>query len=716
MFPFQKKKNFDITSQLLNVDQQHTSSPLPTYSVSNPNLSNMQTSSPSIRLDKKTLNISSSPIANPVPVSNNYSERLNSSTIHPELTLSNGTLMNKKNSNRTYPPETDGYTYDQQLQFSTNANPSTQAYLPSFYSASQTPPKYQPQLGIRNSVAGQNQGIRPVQKIATSKRIWVKKNSHTATTITVGPNDIVDDLKYMIANKFPTTLALQYDPADLVIKLNIPIDNSSIAAYNNNNSLNNNNNSSSNHIIPKLKCMNSDESNSPLSTNTIYPKPIITNEIVRSNTPISPEPTLQSKSSMLYDQTNIDMPSVQNSMTRPLVLEPDMLVFSVVDKYFPNGMKMSDAFIIDVVRSATEEKFKIDTKARFIQSSQTLNTLKNSLDRPDFLSTDSINQTTNDKVAILGEQKVPPPRLKPYTHPEILSGATPQSSAVILFSKDFRDTSKSPSSGEAFPLPHSPKARKDNNETQSSPKNTAETVCNDSAETNEKLNLQAEPESTSTKDNEALKASEPSSTFPTPTSDSTLTPKISDQKTASTLKKRTATDKKHGMPKILSHINVLVVEDNLVNQKIMARHLKSCNVQFQIASTGKEALEIWKKGGFHLCFMDIQLPFMSGIEVTKEIRRLERLNHIGSISNHNGEENHIHTDLNDVLDLSLFRSPIIIVALTASTGATDQQNALAAGCNDYLTKPVQLKWLKNKLTEWGYMQALINYDYFKSET
>lgn len=182
-----------------------------------------------------------------------------------------------------------------------------------------------------------------------------------------------------------------------------------------------------------------------------------------------------------------------------------------------------------------------------------------------------------------------------------------------------------------------------------------------------------------------------------------------------------------GVAKILNHLNVLVVEDNLVNQRIMARHLKSCNVQYDIAKTGKEALEKWKQGGFHLCFMDIQLPVMSGIEVTKEIRRLERLHRIGQFamggkrskphqnSDDDEEEDVDGISVDDHLDLSLFRSPIIIVALTASSSVADQQNALAAGCNDFLTKPVQLKWLKNKLTEWGCMQALISFDYFKDE-
>src|SRR5208282_3477287 len=101
--------------------------------------------------------------------------------------------------------------------------------------------------------------------------------------------------------------------------------------------------------------------------------------------------------------------------------------------------------------------------------------------------------------------------------------------------------------------------------------------------------------------------------------------------------------------------------------------------------------------------MDIQLPVMSGIEATKEIRRLERVNHIGVFSEETIDKPSAEDEIGDLL----FPSPVIIVALTASSRESDRNEALAAGCNDFLTKPVGAPWLERKAIEWGCMQALI---------
>ncbi|BFZ63899.1 Two-component response regulator SSK1p [Saitoella coloradoensis] len=164
---------------------------------------------------------------------------------------------------------------------------------------------------------------------------------------------------------------------------------------------------------------------------------------------------------------------------------------------------------------------------------------------------------------------------------------------------------------------------------------------------------------------------------------------------------------------VVPPINVLIVEDNIVNQKILEGFMRKRKIKCQVAMNGREAVDKWKQGGFHLVLMDIQLPIMSGIEATKEIRRLERLNSIGVFSTPTTPNDNMPS-ANDVLpEGSSFRSPVIIVALTASSLQSDRHEALAAGCNDFLTKPVSLVWLERKITEWGCMQALIDFEGWK---
>ncbi|KAK6542657.1 ssk1 response regulator receiver [Orbilia ellipsospora] len=157
-------------------------------------------------------------------------------------------------------------------------------------------------------------------------------------------------------------------------------------------------------------------------------------------------------------------------------------------------------------------------------------------------------------------------------------------------------------------------------------------------------------------------------------------------------------------------INVLIVEDNIINLRLLEAFMKRLKVRWATAMNGRDAVTKWRTGGFQLVLMDIQLPIMNGLDATKEIRRLERLNGIGSFSSSlENEEEPLSSA--DKLDKALvFKGSVIIVALTASSLRSDRDEALAVGCNDFLTKPVNFTFLERKVMEWGCMQALIDFE------
>lgn len=169
-------------------------------------------------------------------------------------------------------------------------------------------------------------------------------------------------------------------------------------------------------------------------------------------------------------------------------------------------------------------------------------------------------------------------------------------------------------------------------------------------------------------------------------------------------------------------ISVLIVEDNMINLRVLEGLMKRLKVRWQTALNGQIAVDKWKTGGYHLVLMDIQMPIMNGLQATKEIRRLERVNGIGVFSSSTPGSPAENTGsevaegkketTSDRLNVKGggFKSPVIIVALTASSLQSDRHEALAAGCNDFLTKPVNFVWLERKVKEWGCMQALIDFD------
>jgi len=112
---------------------------------------------------------------------------------------------------------------------------------------------------------------------------------------------------------------------------------------------------------------------------------------------------------------------------------------------------------------------------------------------------------------------------------------------------------------------------------------------------------------------------------------------------------------------------VLLVEDNAVNQKLIARLLQRTGVSVDIAGNGVEALEKIADKAYDLVFMDIQMPEMSGLEATRLMREKK-------------------------LDMP-------IIALTAHALDDERELGLAAGMNDYLTKPVNVDRMTEIMTK-----------------
>ncbi len=114
-----------------------------------------------------------------------------------------------------------------------------------------------------------------------------------------------------------------------------------------------------------------------------------------------------------------------------------------------------------------------------------------------------------------------------------------------------------------------------------------------------------------------------------------------------------------------SDLPILVAEDNPVNQKVTRLILRNLGYPADIAANGQEAIEALRKRRYALVLMDAQMPVMDGIEATRQIRRAQLDGDLGE----NGD--------------------VRIVAMTANAMLGDREACLAAGMDDYLSKPVK---------------------------
>jgi CheY-like chemotaxis protein/HPt (histidine-containing phosphotransfer) domain-containing protein len=122
----------------------------------------------------------------------------------------------------------------------------------------------------------------------------------------------------------------------------------------------------------------------------------------------------------------------------------------------------------------------------------------------------------------------------------------------------------------------------------------------------------------------------------------------------------------------MNPMDILVVEDNLLNQKMIRTYLTRLGHSVSIANNGEEAVITAEKGRYDLIFMDVQMPIMDGLEASRKIR-----------------------------SLSSPAAQTPIVAMTAYALQGDSQRCLDAGMDDYIPKPIDTRKLVQVLQKWS---------------
>lgn len=111
---------------------------------------------------------------------------------------------------------------------------------------------------------------------------------------------------------------------------------------------------------------------------------------------------------------------------------------------------------------------------------------------------------------------------------------------------------------------------------------------------------------------------------------------------------------------LLNGYKILLVEDNLINQKITGKTLKKEGCQVDLANNGAEGFQKYQKNLYDLVLMDIQMPVMDGLEATRKIREFEKT------------KNNRHA---------------FIIALSANALEYDRKKAIDSGMDGFLAKP-----------------------------
>jgi osomolarity two-component system sensor histidine kinase NIK1 len=111
-------------------------------------------------------------------------------------------------------------------------------------------------------------------------------------------------------------------------------------------------------------------------------------------------------------------------------------------------------------------------------------------------------------------------------------------------------------------------------------------------------------------------------------------------------------------------LSILLVEDNILNQRIVTFSLKKYNHDVTIANNGLEAVNLFRNNKYDVILMDIMMPVMDGLEATVKIREIEK------------SEN--------------FESRVPIIALTANTMDNDREKCISYGMDEFMAKPFEI--------------------------
>ncbi len=127
-------------------------------------------------------------------------------------------------------------------------------------------------------------------------------------------------------------------------------------------------------------------------------------------------------------------------------------------------------------------------------------------------------------------------------------------------------------------------------------------------------------------------------------------------------------------PNSPSSLRILLAEDHPINQQVLVEQLAVLGYQADCAANGQEAMDLLAEKGYNLVLMDCQMPILDGYETTKKLREREK-----------GEKGDRHT---------------VVIALTAHAMPGEREKCLAAGMDDYLSKPVDLDALATVLKKY----------------